>query len=433
MGGDPMKLSRMVLAQVVLVLALLAAGLPWISSAQPREPLAISVAHPAIEYGTRPRTDRVAQLHDRLRDGAATLAFDREHGYLRALLEALNVPIESQTLVFSQTSLQADFISPRTPRAIYFTDDVAVAWIPGSPAIELAVHDPRQGVMFYVLRQQVIPAPPFERPRTCIECHISTTTLSVPGLAVGSTVVDEAGVPYTAIPVDHRTRIAERWGGWYVTGDTGDGPHVGNTVAADRVNPVLEIEAANLNLRTADARMAAGRYLTPYSDVAALMVLEHQTHMTNLLTRTGWEFRVAAHEGRSPADAGLAATVSAVVDYMLFVDEAPLEDAIRGSAGFEAAFERRGPFDGGGRTLRALDLTTRLFRYPCSYMVYSAAFDALPAEALEAIYARLWQVLSAADGAPRYDRLSRLDRRAIVEILRATKTALPSYFEAPRR
>jgi hypothetical protein len=429
-----MRLPGTVARQVVLVLALLiAGGLPRLSAAQPSEPLTVSVAHPAIEYGTRPRTDRVAQLHAQLREGAATLAFDREHGYLRALLDALNVPIESQTLVFSQTSLQADFISPETPRAVYFTDDVAVAWIPGSPAIEIAAHDPRQGVMFYVLRQQVIPAPPFERPRTCIECHISTTTLRVPGLAVGSTVVDDAGVPFTAIPVDHRTPIDERWGGWYVTGDTGEGPHVGNTVAADRANPTLEIETANLNLRTADDRFDTGRYLTPYSDVAALMVLEHQTHMTNLLTRTGWEFRVAAHDERAIADAGLAATVTALVDYMLFVDEAPLEDAMRGSAGFEATFEQRGPFDGAGRTLRALDLTTRLFRYPCSYMIYSAAFDALPADALEAVYARLWQVLSGADRAPRYARLSVADRRAIVEILKETKVALPSYVEAPRR
>ena len=434
MGPDAMTLSCTVVTRVVPVLALvIAAGLPRISAAQPSEPLAPLVAHPAVEYGTRPRTDRVAQLHAQLRGGTATLAFDRQHGYLRGLLAALNVPVESQTLVFSQTSLQADFISPETPRAIYFTDDVAVAWIPGSPAIEIAAHDPRQGVMFYVLRQQVIPAPPFERPRTCIECHISTTTLNIPGLAVGSTVVDDEGVPFTAIPVDHRTSIEERWGGWYVTGETGEGPHVGNTVAADRANPTLTIEPANLNLPTAEDRMDTGRYLTPYSDVAALMVLEHQTHMTNLLTRTGWEFRVAAHDGRALVDTDLATMVDALVDYMLFVDEAPLEDAMRGSAGFEVAFEQRGPFDSAGRSLRVLDLTTRLFRYPCSYMIYSAAFDALPAEAQEAIYERLWQVLSGADQAPRYARLSLVDRQAIVEILSETKTALPSYVEVPQR
>ena len=411
--------------------ALLVALLPHVSAAQPVARLAVSLTHPAIEYGTRPRTDRVAQLVARLRGGTTTLAFDRQHGYLRALLEALNVPVESQSLVFSKTSLQDGFITPLTPRAVYFTDDISVAWIPGAPVIEIAAHDPRQGVIFYVLRQQVIPAPPFERPRTCLECHISTTTLGVPGLAVGSTVVDDAGVPFTAIPVDHRTAIDQRWGGWYVTGDTGEGPHIGNTVATDRTNPILEVAPDNLNLPTAAGRIDADKYLTPYSDVAALMVLEHQTHMTNLLTLAGWQFRVAAEDSAAPA--GLAGTVDALVDYMLFVDEAHLDDAIRGSAGFEAEFEQRGPFDAAGRTLRALDLATRTFRYPCSYMIYSAAFDALPAQAREAIYARLWQVLSGADAQPRYARLSRDDRQAVVEILRETKPGLPRYFASPQQ
>ena len=421
--------------------ALAATLLVVVGAAQGVEPVAVSARHAAIAYATGPRSDRVARLHEQLRAGEATLAFDRERGYLRALLDALDVPVESQTLVFSKTSLQADFITPQTPRAVYFTDDIAVAWIPGAPAIEIAAHDPQQGVMFYALRQRVIPAPPFERPRTCVECHISATTLGVPGLAVGSTVIDVEGVPFSALPVDHRTAVETRWGGWYVTGDTGEGAHVGNTVALDETHPVLEIDQANLNLATARDRIDASRYLTPYSDVAALMVLEHQTHMTNLLTRAGWEFRVAAHEGRDTGsdgapntlDPALAATVGALVDYMLFIDEARLDDVIQGSAGFEAAFERRGPFDADGRTLLALDLETRLFRYPCSYMIYTAAFDALPARARTAIYQRLWQVLSGAERGQRYARLSVDDRRAIAEILRVTKAGVPSYFESPRR
>lgn len=436
------KSTHAVLSRVIPALAaLVIATLPHLSAAQPTERLAVSLTHPAIEYGTRPRTDRVAQLHAELRGGTATLDFDREHGYLRGLLQALNVPVQSQTLVFSKTSLQDGFITPATPRAIYFTDDIYVAWIPGAPAIEIAAHDPRQGAMFYVLRQQVIPAPPVERPRTCIECHISTTTLGVPGLAVGSTVVDEAGVPFTAIPVDHRTVIDERWGGWYVTGDTGRGPHVGNTVAMDGVNPILEVASENLNLPTAGGRIDTDRYLTPYSDVAALMVLEHQTHMTNLLTLAGWQFRVAAGEGRERVDAespnalapDLTDTVEALVDYMLFLEEAPLEDAIRGSAGFETEFEQRGPFDASGRTLRTLDLTTRIFRYPCSYMIYSAAFDALPELARDAIYARMWHVLSGADARTRTARFSLEDRQAVVEILQETKPGIPHYFESPQR
>ena len=431
--------------------AVIACGLiaaTGVGAATLAERFSASFRHPAIEYGTRPRTDRVAQLNARLRTGEATLAFDSRRGFLPAVLDALDVPVESQTLVFSKTSLQSDFIGPDNPRAIYFTDDVAVAWIRGAPAIELAALDPEQGVMFYALSQRRR-ARGFQRPRSCLECHVSDATLGLPGLAVGSAVIDPQGVPYVSIPVDQRTPISSRWGGWYVTGETGLGPHVGNTVATDPDEPMLLEDEANFNLPTVEDRFDTTGYLTPYSDIAALMVLEHQTHMTNLLTRTGWEFRVAAYEGRVtrglfrgpgaaqgnatlPAPAGeddaLRAAVGALVDYMLFVDESPLTDRMAGNAGFEAAFEARGPFDRRGRTLRKIDLDTRLFRYPCSYMIHTAAFDALPTDAKDAVYRRLWQVLSGADRDSRYEHLTRGDRQAIVEILRDTRPDLPDYF-----
>ena len=416
------------------------------------ERFSASFRHPAIEYGTRIRTDRVAQLNVQLRTGEARLSFDARLGFLPAVLDALHVPVESQTLVFSKTSLQSDFIGPDNPRAIYFNDDVAVAWIRGAPEIELAALDREQGVMFYALSQRRR-ARGFQRPRSCLECHVSDETLGVPGLAVGSAVIDPEGVPYVSIPVDQRTPISSRWGGWYVTGNTGLGPHVGNTVATDPDQPMLLEDEANFNLPTVEGRFDTSGYLTPYSDIAALMVLEHQTHMTNLLVRTGWEFRVAAHERRAArglfrrpgaADGGalrmtadeddtLREAVRALVDYMVFVDESPLTDRMVGTAGFEAAFEARGPFDRHGRTLREIDLDLRLFRYPCSYMIYTAAFDGLPPDARDAVYRRLWQVLSGADRDSRYEHLTRGGRQAIVEILRDTKPDLPGYFGAVGR
>jgi hypothetical protein len=92
-----------------------------------------------------------------------------------------------------------------------------------------------------------------------------------------------------------------------------------------------------------------------------------------------------------------------------------------------------GPRDHQGRSLRDLDLTHRLLRYPCSYMIYSAAFDALPADAKDAIYKRMWQVLSGDDQGQKYSRLTLADRRAVVEILRDTKKDLPSYFQPVAR
>ncbi len=423
-------------ARLVLVASALAAVA---SAAALAESFSASYRHAAIEYGTRLRTDRVAQLHARLRAGEVTLANEPERGFLRSVLDALDVPIESQSLVFSKTSLQSGFIGPDNPRAIYFTDDVAVAWVRGAPALEVAAHDPTQGVMFYALSQRAPAQRGFQRPRSCLECHVSDATLGVPGLAVGSAVVDPDGVPYASVAVDHRTAIESRWGGWYVTGGTGIGRHVGNTVATDPADPMLRHDVASFNLATVEDRFDTAGYLTPRSDVAALMVLEHQTHMTNLLTLTGWEFRVAAFENRAtrgllaaPAtgsgNPALRDTVRALVDYMLFVEEAPLTDTIVGATAFVDAFEARGPFDRHGRTLRQIDLDRRLFQYPCSYMIYTAAFDALPADAKAAVYRLLWRVLADDDPDPKYDRLSPDDRRNIVDILRDTKHDVPAYF-----
>jgi hypothetical protein len=122
-----------------------------------------------------------------------------------------------------------------------------------------------------------------------------------------------------------------------------------------------------------------------------------------------------------------------VVDYMLFVDEARLAGKIEGTSGFAEAFSAIGPRDTRGRSLRQLDLTRRLMRYPCSYMIYSPAFDALPAIAKDAIYRRLWQVLSGEDKQLAYRRLSLADRQAIVAILRDTKKDLPGYFQSVQR
>jgi hypothetical protein len=161
--------------------------------------------------------------------------------------------------------------------------------------------------------------------------------------------------------------------------------------------------------------------------------------MTNLLTRAGWEARAADPRLHPPfvaepgEDARVAAIMSGVanevVDYMLFIDEAKLTDPVRGASGFAERFSAEGPKDKKGRSLHELDLNRRLLKYPCSYLIYSAAFDQLPPGARDPIYKRMWQILSGSERAPRYtSALSPADRRAIVEILRDTKPGLPSYF-----
>ncbi len=379
--------------------------------------------HPAIHYDRGPFQDPVAALNRRLDQGQAQLRFEGPSGYLRSVLAALHVPVESQIAVFSKTSLQAPLIDPQNPRTIFFNDSVVVGWMKGG-FIEAASQDPQQGVQFYTLAQRSAARPRFEQGKDCLRCHVGDATLGVAGMVIRSTFTGPDGSPllvYGGTLVDHRTPIENRWGGWFVTGAPSTVRHLGNAAVGSRGDPAA--------MDSLPAKIDTSVYLSASSDVAALMVFDHQMHMANLLTRIGWDVRAAVWEKRPALNEMLSGAAREMVDYLLFVDEAPLPGKLAGTNGFASAFSARGLRDSKGRSLRDLDLQTRLLRYPCSYMIYSDAFDALPPEAKDAIYRRLWQVLSGADRDKKYARLSAADRRAVVEILRDTKKGLPEYFK----
>jgi hypothetical protein len=235
----------------------------------------------------------------------------------------------------------------------------------------------------------------------------------VPGFFVSSVFPSASGVPDPdgAIVTDHRTPFADRWGGWYVTGTHGSERHRGNAVARNPAEPTVLEQEGTQNLTTLNGRFDTAAHLSPLSDIVALMTFEHQTQMTNLLTRVGWEARIGAPR--------LDARVDEVVRYMLFLDEAPLPGPIKGVSTFSQTFAARGPRDRRSRSLRDFDLQRRLFRYPLSYMIYSAAFDALPEDVRGKVYRRLYETLQDVRPA---------ERTAILEILRETKSDLPPYF-----
>jgi len=355
--------------------------------------------HPAIQYGREPADDPVARLARDLESGNHTLDFDAFLSYLPSLLERLGVSPDSQTLVFSKTSVQESRISPRSPRAIYFRDDVAIAHVPGTDAIELAAVDPSKGVMFYSLDARKAERPRFVRSPGCLHCHQGPATLGVPGIYVGSVHTSPSGradFRLGSIVTDHRTPFADRWGGWYVNGTLGE-THRGNAVSVD----------PEFTTAMPAPRFDAKGYLAPSSDVVALMTLEHQSQMTNLLTRLSWEARIDS------LDPGLSSRIEEVVRYMLFLDEVPLQAPIRGASSFTESFPRGGPRDRKGRSLRDFDLEKRLFRHPLSYVVYSRQFDGLPNSVRERLCRRLFELLPGGE------------RQAILEILQDTKPGLP--------
>jgi hypothetical protein len=297
-----------------------------------------------------------------------------------------------------------------------------VGWVRTGEVLEVAAQDPRQGTLFYTVDQTASQPARFSRNDGCLSCHLSWETLAVPGPVVLSTMPRRTTDDYAnGGHVDDRVPLAERWGGWYVTGARVP-RSMGNL---DLIQPKMP-EAGPAHVAARESVAGAfdlNGYLTPYSDVVALMVLEHQAHATNLITRAGWEYRLA----RTEALAGRALTplvreaVNDLVDYFLFVDEAPLSAPIKGTSGFAEKFSARGPRDGKGRSLRELQLQTRMMKYPLSYMIYSPGFLGLPPEVQTAVYARIDEILSGRDKKPKYAHLSAADRIAIAEILAATR------------
>jgi hypothetical protein len=244
---------------------------------------------------------------------------------------------------------------------------------------------------------------------------------------VGSVYPDAMGLPASRMgnPVtDHRTPFEDRWGGWYVTGTHGGMHHRGNAVARDRERPGLLETRGTQNLTSLTGKFDPAGYLAPVSDIVALMTFEHQTRMTNLMIRAGWDARVGSDK--------VEADVEALVNYMLFAEEARLYDEVQGVSTYTKTFAERGPRDRQGRSLRDFDLKKRMFRYPLSYMVYSGAFDAMPEAVRDRVYRRLYDVLTGKDQSEKFARLSSEDRKAVLEILRETKTNLPAYWASSK-
>lgn len=408
----------------VAVLALISCGVAVF--AQRRDAYVASRDHAAIRYSDGPTSNAVAALNDRLAAGTEALAFNDANGYLAAVLTALKLPVESQALVFSQNSLQGPLINMHNPRAVFFNDTVAVGWVRGGEILEVSAFDARQGTVFYSLDQTKSGSPRFKRDNQCLACHLSWDTVGVPGMLLGSMypLPDDPNAYASGYVTVQGSPLEQRWGGWWVTGDHGGAQHMGN-VPVLSVDNKFKIAKPTQALKSVEGLFDLKGYPTPYSDVVAQLVLAHQVRMTNLITRTGWEARLAQAAPSADATARVREAAVDLVDYLLFVDEEPLKRPVQGTSGFTERFAAAGPRDRQGRSLREFDLQRRLFKYPCSYLIYSEPFDALPAAAKTAVYDRLQVVLSGKETAPRYKVLSAADRRAVVEILRATKSDLP--------
>ncbi len=394
---------------------------------------------PPINYGEVDAHDRVAALATAIQKGEVQFKYDEHHGWLPDVLKHLQVSEQSQVLVFSKTSLQLHKISPRTPRALYFNDDVYVGWCQQGDVVELAATDPELGAVFYTMDQQADAPPRIVRDRgQCLTCHATARTQGVPGYLIRSVYPDINGRPRTGsrtYVTDHSSPFEQRWGGWYVTGSHGTMRHLGNVRSNDRLEPELMDVEAGANQQTLDKLINTDPYLTEHSDLIALLVLEHQSQMHNLIARASMEARTATHYDRGinealgrPIDTVSESTTrriqsasEALVRYMLFADEVELTNPISGTSKFADQFVESAKLDQQGRSLRELDLEHHLLKYPCSYLIYSEAFERMPQPVMDCVKRRVTEVLTATEVPAGYERLTDAQRAAIAEILRETK------------
>lgn len=390
--------------------------------------------------------DPVTKLAGRIASGTTKLQFEPEQGYLRSVLKELGIAADTQILVFSKTSFQAPYISPTNPRALYFNQNTYVGWIRGAPYMELIGVDPTYGPVFYTLENRASGKAALTRQTyDCLQCHDTPMTMQVPGLMARSVLPGPDGTPRLAggsFQTTSSSPLEERWGGWYVTGRHGSMRHMGNQLArGDDATPTLDKEAG-ANVTDLSRYFDTSHYLEGQSDIAALLVAEQQMHIQNLLTKTATLTRAAIRDANVLSDAGWEAGHVAMglqdrVDHaceplvraLLCADEPMFRSPIESNAGFNATFSHSAPADHEGRRLSQLDLHRRLLQYPCSPMIYSPAFNALPPQARSRILARLHEVLDGHDGPTAFSNLATSDRVAIQQILSST---LPGFDADPK-
>lgn len=385
-------------------------------------------AYPGVNYATTPLTDRVTRLMADIEAGRETLQYDADgRGYLDSLMAALEIDPSSQFLVFSKTALKTRLVTSKTPRAVYFNDDTYIAFTQTSRSVEISAMDPRVGPVFFEFSQDPDADIGVEREESrCLRCH-DTYSMSgggVPRFLLSSVVADPDGEIVTheiSIITDTSTPLNRRWGGMYVTGTTGAQDIMGNFIVDD-LSKLSNLDLTpNSNKTDLSAYLDTSPYPSPGSDIVALLVVEHQIEVQNKLSRLIFDSRTRLFRDGDIADDELDAMIQPLLESLFMVHEVALTDTVEGTSGFAAHFQGLGPNDGQGRSLRQLDLETRTFKYPLSYLVYSEAIDGLPDPVRDRLYQRIRQVLAGEEDDPVFSTVSAADRAAITGILQDTK------------
>lgn len=378
-------------------------------------------------YDRAPR-DAFASVMAAIESGQVKLDTTSEKTQLTSLLKALEIPVTSQLLVYSATSFQGGLIRPANPRALYFNEEVYVGFVPGG-RFEVAAIDPDLGPVFRIFRPSPDGKPEVTRTERCMNCHAGRTSKQVPGLVVESVICTNTGASLDGFrreQVGHTIPLADRFGGWHVTGAHEHGLHLGNLMGEAAPS------APNGYKKFADppgSLFDFNRYPVRTSDLFTHLIHEHQLGFHNLVTLGVYRTRDALEAGRGHVSNDDAAALNdlarQLVRYVLFANEAKLpEGGLKPDPAFMKDFLARRVAVQNGASLRDLDLHGRLFRYRCSYMVQTPSFMAMPKEFKDRVLAGLSTALREQGAPPEFNYLPPEEKRAIRSILRETKVGV---------
>lgn len=403
-----------------------AAALLWLSAAMAGQ----AAEAPKIPFGDTPHSywqrepqDAFSKLARRIQSGDSPLDNSSEKAHLLSLLKALDIPVSSQLLVYSATSLQSGLIRPTNPRALYFNDEVYVGFVPGGK-LEVSAIDPELGPVFQIFSPAFGGgAPQFTRTDRCMNCHAGRTSWQLPGFTIESVIPSTSGGSLDGFRreiIGHTVPIPERLGGWVVTGAYEKGNHLGNLTGTAAPGGYKRLP------NPPGSQFSWERYPTQTSDFFTHLIHEHQLGFHNLVTLAVYRTREALEAGKGqvrPDDAAMLNDVARqLVRYILFANEAKFPSgSVKPDPEFVKDFMARKMAIANGASLRDLDLRSRLFKYRCSYLVHSPGFAALPKEIKDRVQAGLATALREQGGPPEFSYLPPDEKRAIMTILRETK------------
>jgi hypothetical protein len=383
---------------------------------------------PEHDYWNRPLNDPFTKIKDDLEKGRMNLDESSEKAFLESLLKALKIPVSSQMLVYSTTSLQLSLISPRTPRALYFNEEIYLGYVQGG-RIEIVSIDPDLGGIFYIFDiPQSGKRPVAERSRRCMNCHSDEDTHEIPGLVIKSVVPGPTGgslESYRRAQTGHEIPLSDRFGGWHVTGAEGIGKHWGNLTG--RFTP----EGIVTTPLPPGERFDWSVFPVATSDLLAQLLHEHQVGFVNRVVQAQYRLRTALKRGSGRLSEEDRSEVSRQVEeltrYLLFAQEAALPgQELQSDGRFKEEFLADRRLSSKGDSLKDLDLTTRIFRNRCSYMIYSPVFQNLPAGFKKRIYDRMGEALSASRNDPEFAYLRADEKARVRTILKETLPDLPA-------